>query len=336
MKNIIITENEEGQRIDKFLKKYFKQAGNGFLYKMLRKKNIVLNKKKAAGSEKLVAGDVISIFMSEETIKKFRGNIENDMPEPPVVPIDIENDADKKIRYIKYKNYRIDILYEDEYIIFFNKPAGILSQKAKKDDISMVEILEAYLIKSGQTEEGNIVQKPGICNRLDRNTSGITACGKNLKGLQALTKAIREKSVSKYYICIVEGIPEENFIMKGYLAKDNDNNRVYISDILKDNCAHGKYVHTEFKVLERYKDKALMEAKLITGRTHQIRAHLSYKGYPVSGDVKYGAKKDGRLKHYLLHAYKLQFNKEKGVLAGVSEKSITAPVPEEFKKYIPD
>ena len=329
MKDIVISANEEGQRLDKFLKKYFKEAGSGFLYKMLRKKNIVLNKNKAAGSEKLNAGDIISIFMSDETISKFRGEEKKRISEPKI-KIDIKTDGHTNQKYIKYNSYRIDILYEDEYIIFFNKPAGILSQKAKKDDISMVEILECYLLKTGQISDENI-QKPGICSRLDRNTGGVMACGKNLKGLQALTEAIKERRVSKYYRCIVEGIPESESILSGYLIKDIDNNKVYISD---DKYQNEKYIRTEFKVIDTYDDKALLEVKLITGRTHQIRAHLAYKGFPIAGDVKYGAAADSRLKHYLLHAYKVRFGKEEGILSGVSEKTVMAPLPEEFEKYL--
>lgn len=342
MLDIVISENEEGQRLDKFLNKYFKEAGTGFLYKMLRKKNIVLNGKRAGGNEKLVSGNVISIFMSDETIRKFRGDME-DALKNDIVPIDIITDGSFGFPYIMYKNYHIDILYEDRNIIFLNKPAGILSQKAKKEDVSIAEILESYLIKTGQISSDRNTQKPGVCSRLDRNTSGVMACGKSLKGLQSLTKAIRERTVSKYYRCIVMGVPKGDFILSGYLIKDNTGNKVYVSDIPADenaSCKTGKnyssekYARTEFKVIETYGNNALVEAKLITGRTHQIRAHLAYKGYPIAGDIKYGAEPDNTLRHYLLHSYELKFGKEEGVLSGVSEKVITAPLPKEFIQYI--
>ncbi len=331
MKNIVVSSDEEGQRLDKFLKKYFRDAKSGFLYKMLRKKNIVLNKNKASGSEKLMAGDTISVFMSDETIKKFRGEEKSSLPGSEVL-IDIRTDEHTKQKYIIYKNFRIDVLYEDRYVIFFNKPAGILSQRAKKDDISMVEILECYLLKTGQISEEDI-QKPGICTRLDRNTSGVMACGKNLKGLQALSEAVKERRVSKYYRCIAEGIPKSGFVLSGYLTKDTCGNKAYISD---ESDKSGKYICTEVNVIDTYadEDKALLEVKLITGRTHQIRAHLAYKGYPVAGDVKYGAKACSGLKHYLLHACRLTFGREEGILSGVSEKTIQAPLPKEFAQYI--
>lgn len=335
MRDIIVTANEEGQRFDKFLKKYFKEAGSGFLYKMLRKKNIVLNGKKAAGNEKLASGDTISIYMSDETIEKFRGEGCCSTADAGNL-INIKTDAVTGHSYIEYENYHIDILYEDEYLIFFNKPAGILSQKAKKDDISMAEILEAYLRMTGQMPDGS-VQKPGICSRLDRNTSGVMACGKNLKGLQALTEAIREHRVSKYYRCIVEGIPENEGVLSGCLIKDDTYNKVYI---LEDEGTQGelpdakkKYVRTEFKVIETYTDKALLEVKLVTGRTHQIRAHLAHTGHPVAGDIKYGAAPDPALKHYLLHAYELKFSAASGALVGVSQKTIRAPLPKEYLRY---
>ena len=154
MKEIIISQNEAGQRLDKFLKKYLAKAPGSFLYKMLRKKNIVLNGKKATGNEKLGVGDSVKLFLADDTIGKFAG----------LVPIKEEYQV----------SVNLDIIHEDANVLFINKPAGMLSQKAAKDDVSMVEHVIAYLLAEGSiTQEELRTFRPSICNRLDRNTSGL-------------------------------------------------------------------------------------------------------------------------------------------------------------------
>ncbi len=319
MRNITISDSDAGQRFDKYLKKYLSEAQSGFIYKMLRKKNIVLNQKKASGSEKLKSGDVITLYLSDDTIDKFSVN---GTGEPNNVVIHVDGNR------IIYKNYTIDILYEDEHIAFLNKPAGLLSQKAEKNDISLVEIFESYVAK---TTSSSSVQKPGICNRLDRNTSGVVACGKTLKGLQALTEAIREKRVRKYYQCIVCGDMDGSMRLSGYLLKDEKSNKVHYFDKKPNESA--VRIETVYDTVKSYKDVSLLNVELITGKTHQIRAHLASCGHPLAGDIKYGAKKDANLKHYLLHSHKLCFGKEKGALCGVSQKTIEALLPQEFYDY---
>ena len=159
MQEIKITEQEAGQRFDKLLGKYLNKAPKSFLYKMLRKKNITLNGKKASGNEKLAKGDCVKLFLSDETIQKFSETFSG------------------------YTNVSLDILYEDEDIILINKPVGMLSQKAARSDESLVEHLISYLIQShALTEEDLRTFRPSICNRLDRNTSGIVAAGGRLSG----------------------------------------------------------------------------------------------------------------------------------------------------------
>ena len=150
MRNITISDSDAGQRFDKYLKKYLSKAQSGFIYKMLRKKNIVLNQKKASGSEKLASGDVITLYLADDTIDKFSVN-----------GTGISGNVDIRIdgTHIIYKNYTIDILYEDEHIAILNKPAGLLSQKADKNDVSLVEIFESYV---AETSHSSSVQKPGI------------------------------------------------------------------------------------------------------------------------------------------------------------------------------
>ena len=163
MKEIVVQNTDSGQRLDKFLQKYLKEASKGFLYKMLRKKNIKLNGSRAEGKEILAIGDRVTLFLSEETIQKFRGETEQQI----------------------YPQTGLSILYEDKNVLLLDKPAGLLSQRAKKEDISLVEYLLGYLQNRGEWRPGDTFT-PGICNRLDRNTSGIVIAGKSLAGSQKM------------------------------------------------------------------------------------------------------------------------------------------------------
>ena len=198
MRELVISKYEAGQRFDKFLAKYMELAPKSFFYKMMRKKNITLNGKKAAGNEKLEKGDTVKLFLSEETIEGFR---------------------EKKKRAV-HTGAKLDILYEDEQVMLINKPAGMLSQKAEKGDISMVEHLISHLLDTGEvTEEMLKTFRPSLCNRLDRNTSGIVAAGKTLQGLQMLSGLFKERTLHKYYLCIVKGVIKEEQDVRGWLLK---------------------------------------------------------------------------------------------------------------------
>lgn len=315
MQEIQIAANEAGQRLDKLLAKYLSEAPKSFLYKMLRKKNIVLNGKKASGNEKLVAGDSVKLFLSDETIQKFS----------------------REITVCK-SNTKLDILYEDDDILLVNKPAGMLSQKAEAKDISLVEHLISYLLESGQLTRENLKSfKPSICNRLDRNTSGLVVCGKSLKGLQTMGQLFKERTLKKYYRCIVAGNVTEKQYVKGYLIKDEKKNQVTVSDTY---FPESQEIETEYRPIQQLKQGTLLEVHLITGKTHQIRAHLAFQGHAIIGDYKYGSreindryKKEYQLSHQLLHAYRLEVPKTKE-LPQLSEKMFVAPLPKQFQKII--
>ena len=263
MKEFIIEENEAGQRFDKYLAKLLREAPKSFFYKMLRKKNITLNGKKATGNEKLLKGDTIKLFLSDETFDKFAGS------------------SQAARAYCE-----LDIVYEDPDIIIINKPAGMLSQPADDGEPSLVEYLIGYLLKKGDlTEEQLKTFRPSVCNRLDRNTSGMVCAGKSLAGLQFLSGIFHDRTLHKYYICLTKGKIEKPDHIRGYLHKDKKTNKVIVSrQEFKDSLP----IETKYRPLGSNGKITLLEVELITGRTHQIRVHMNYIGHPLFNDERYG------------------------------------------------
>ena len=260
MRLVTVTKNEAGQRLDKLMFKYMNLAGKSFIYKMIRKKNITLNGKKCDGSEKLAEGDEIRLFLAEETIEKF-----------------------SEVKIQKVKKTALDIVYEDKDVIFINKPAGMLSQKAKDSDESLVEYLIDYLLGSGQLSKEELKSfRPSVCNRLDRNTSGLVAAGKSLLGLQVLSKAIKERTIGKYYLCIVKGVIDSPRRIQGWLLKNEKTNQVTVTKQRREGSLP---IETEYVPMASDGHYTLLKVKLITGRSHQIRAHLASIGHPIIGDT---------------------------------------------------
>ncbi len=336
MKQITITEKEAGSRLDRQLSRILRNAPKSFLYKMLRKKNITLNGKRAQGNELLREGDQIDLYFSEETFHKFGGtdlNLYN-----PKAAEEIGTDTVPELEAgVKPPK----ILYRDENIILFDKPAGMLSQKSKPSDISLVEYLNAYLISAGiRTKEEVQAIKPAFCNRLDRNTSGITAAGISLIGLQTLNRLVRERNIEKYYRCIVYGTVKEDGSLDGFLKKDTRTNTVVVSGTAGGD-PDAKRIQTAYQVLASSNGISLLEVHLITGRSHQIRAQLSSIGFPVLGDPKYGnaaINMDYRVSkgitRQLLHAYRLEFPVVNGQLSYLSGRTFIAPMPEIFQEVL--
>jgi 23S rRNA pseudouridine955/2504/2580 synthase len=323
MKEIIIGANEKNKRLDGFLKSYLKNASSGFIYKMLRKKNITLNGKKSDGTDKLCEGDIVRIFFTDETLSKFRGGSGSGT--------DISS-------FTKAFNEigDLQIIYEDDNIVLVNKPAGVLSQKAKDGDISLNEWLIGYLLsKADVTAKSLETYKPSICNRLDRNTSGLVICAKSLDGARKMNELIKLRGVGKFYRTIVSGNLTDDIFLKGYLYKDEKKNKV---TIVKEDPGDPdySYIETNIRPIEynESKDLTMLEVELITGKPHQIRAHLSSIGHPVIGDHKYGGRAAFGLKYQLLHSYRLSFpdNMEEP-FESLSGKEFVADLPKEFKLF---
>ena len=317
MRQLTVHKNDENQRLDKYLKKYLKEAPGSFIYKMLRKKNIVLNGKKADGTEKLTAGDEIKLFFAEETLEKFTGEAVKTESEKFPVKKDLE------------------ILFEDENLLILNKPAGELSQKAEAKDVSMNEYALGYLQETGAiTEESLKVFKPSVCNRLDRNTSGILIVAKTYQAAREFGDALQKRTVRKFYRCIVKGEVKKAETIDGYLWKDEKTNKV---QVFKEKREGASEIHTAYRPIKCENGLTLLEVHLITGRTHQIRAHLSSIGHSILGDPKYGDKKlseKWKVKYQLLHACRLELDGFTGEFAKYNGKIITAKVPKTFEKII--
>ena len=317
MKQFQVQQNEAGQRLDKLLVKLLNKAPKSFIYKMLRKKNITLNGKKADGSEKLEVMDEIKLFLSEDTYALFSEEIQT-------TSVD----------------YNLEIIYEDMHILIVNKPLGILSQKAEKDDVSIVEHIISYMLSTNQlTKEQLISFKPAVCNRLDRNTGGILIAGKSLLGLQEMARLLKDRTLGKYYLCIVKGKVEKKERIEGYLIKDEKKNQVTVHPTESENS---EYICTEYEPVAYAEHKyTLLKVKLITGKSHQIRAHLASIGHPIIGDYKYGDQKTNHffktnyeLSSQLLHSYQMDFPELDGELAYLSGMSFTAGLPEQFLKIM--
>ncbi|MCR5415799.1 MAG: RluA family pseudouridine synthase [Pseudobutyrivibrio sp.] len=311
MKELIIDDANSNQRFDKYLKRVLTEASTSFIYKMLRKKNITLNDKKADGSEKLNKGDNVKIWFSDETYDKMTG----------------AGTMDPLYQKLKGVSHKIDIVHEDDDMIIINKPSGIKSQKDSDSDVSINEMAISYMINTNQLSEEDFKHfHPSVCNRLDRNTSGIVLFAKNLKTAQSLGEALKKRTCKKLYHAIVLGKIQDECTIDGYLYKDQATNKVTITKAPSEDAKPIKTAYRPLKYLSD--DLTLLEIHLITGRTHQIRAHLSSIGHPILGDMKYGnASINKKLKasSQLLHAFSIEF--EDG-------RKYEAKEPGEFNVYI--
>lgn len=341
MKQLRVENGEDGQRLDKYLKRKLSYAPSSFIYKMLRKKNITLNGKKADGSELLSAGDQVTFFLSDGTFDKFRLGTEADSPMAQERDRDDRNALNGIIAEGK-KAGNLEVLYEDRDVLLVVKPAGILSQKAAPGDVSVNEWLLSYLLEKAEDPLALYRSfrefRPAVCNRLDRNTAGILICARSLKGSRVMTELIRERKIRKFYRMVVLGEMEKGGRIEGWICKDHESNKVTFS---ARKIPDADYSMTLYEIVRKGNGMTLVEAELVTGRSHQLRVQFASLGFPIAGDPKYGDREKMHsvmeryhIRRQLLFCCRLEFPPMEGDCSALSGRKIQAPLPALYTRIL--
>ncbi|MCH4890384.1 RluA family pseudouridine synthase [Acidaminobacter sp. JC074] len=275
MRVIKVTENEMDQRLDRFLTKYLNNTTKTNIFKLIRKKRIKVNGKRAEEKYFLKLDDEIQIHLHDNAIEELM---------KPLVQYSAED-------------VELDVVYEDDDILIVNKPVGLLTHPDSNEYKNTLSSKVQVYLKHLSTR----TFKPASIQRLDKNTSGLVIFGKTYSALKEYNALMRDRKIGKFYMAVVSGKPKDQGQVKGYLVKDEATNKVKISSKSSD---ESKFVHTKYKVLSSNGTYSLLEVELLTGRTHQIRGSLAYAGFPIVGDVKYGGEKL-KGQNQLLHAYKV-------------------------------
>lgn len=289
MKSLTIQKNDADQRLDKFLSKNLPNLPQSLLYKYIRKKRIKVNGKRAEISTRLHEGDVLELYINDEFFEK---------PEPTYDFL--------------HAGTKLNILYEDEHLLVLDKPVGLLSHPDDREYVdTLIGRVRRYLYEKGEYDpEAEQSFAPALVNRIDRNTGGIVLAAKTAEALRVLNQKMKDREIHKFYLCAVHGTPKpEAGLLKGYLWKDEQKNKVFV---YREPRPGAKTIETKYRVLRSEQNMSLVEVELLTGRTHQIRAHFASIGCPLVGDGKYGnnrknRKQGGRRKQFL-YSYKTVFD----------------------------
>lgn len=319
MREFHINQNDSGQRIDKFLQKAVKALPPGLLYKAFRTKRIKRNGKRCEGSDRLEEGDVLSLYLNDEVF----------------------GEAEPGLDFLTAPS-NVSMVYEDENILLADKKPGLVVHEDEENTPdTLIRRIQHYLYEKGEyrpQEEASFA--PALCNRLDRNTGGIVIAAKNAESLRVLNQKIRDRELEKRYLCVTVGAPPKSSgTARAYLFKDEKKKQVFLS---AHNRPGSKTAVTKYRVLEQRGRLSLVEVELVTGRTHQIRAHMAYLGCPILGDGKYGngmVNREYGVSGQCLYAYRLafQFSQEKdsGILAYLDGKSFEAPGVWFWERFFP-
>ena len=310
MQKFLISESESGQTLEKYIRKVLKDAPLSFIYKLFRKKDVKVNGHWQKEKYVLSANEEVTIYISDEQLEEFK----------------------KKSKTLSINKVSDYIVYEDDNILILNKPRGLLVQKDSSNEVALDEMVISYLVEKGEYDPNkDLGYTPAPAHRLDRNTAGLIIFGKNIQTLRYLSSVIQDKSlVQKKYLTLVKGRIDKDGEINSPLMKNTKTGMVFVS-------SDGKDALTKYKVLEHIGDYTLLEVELLTGRTHQIRVHLSSIAHPVIGDSKYGdyalnkeiEDKYG-FKNQFLVAYLLKFGKLESPLENLSHKSFKIDLPEEL------
>lgn len=287
MKEFIINSNDAGQRLDKFMRKAMPELPLSIIYKALRTKNVKVNRKRGKNEQRLCEGDLVQVYVKDEFFRP---------QEHASIPI---------------LSIKLDIVYEDSNILLVNKPAGLpVHEVDGGKKITLIDQVQAYLIQKGEYfPEAENSFAPALCNRIDQNTAGIVIVAKNAASLRILNEKIKKREITKKYLCATEGFPPKSAgTLENYIEKDDKNNRVYVYH--KRRSPQSLTAITKYRVLEKKDTIALVEAELLTGRTHQIRAQFAFAGFPLVGDKKYGQSTHSTVhyKRQALYSYSLTFD----------------------------